>query len=161
MSKIEELLANKLDVIDYDALLQKYPWINERNRKCVLSPDSDGLLCGLFMAYARGWQIVGFYDDKVGLINNKYRTDDLVFLDGEIFRPKVFLSEDKEYSYFVEKSFLGKIAVKTTDIFDFAFLLLSFASLALNPISQNFVYLTFCFSFSEASTNNSKLFILS
>ncbi|MCQ2348081.1 MAG: hypothetical protein MJZ65_02720 [Paludibacteraceae bacterium] len=87
MSKIEDLLQAQNDKIDYDALIQNYPWIVEYDRKCVLSPDSDGLLCGLFMAAVRNWKIVGFYDDKVGLINNNYRTDDLVFLDGEIFRP--------------------------------------------------------------------------
>lgn len=85
-SKIEQLLHKRNEVIDYDALIEKFPWIIEKDRKCVLSPDSDGLLCGLFMAHYRGWKIVGFYDDKVGLINNNNRYNDIVFLDGEIFR---------------------------------------------------------------------------
>ncbi len=90
MSKIEELLKDKQDEkIDYDLLLTKHPWINERNRYCVLSPDSDGLLCGLFMARFRGWKIVGFYDDKIGIINHDFLDKDLIFLDGEIFRKSV------------------------------------------------------------------------
>lgn len=87
MSVIEDLLRDKHDdKIDYDDLLEKFPWINEKNRYCVLSPDSDGLLCGLFMSKLRGWKIVGFYDDKVGLVHNNFLNEDLIFLDGEIFR---------------------------------------------------------------------------
>lgn len=87
MAKIQELLANRHDEkINYDKILQDYPWINERNRYCILSPDSDGLLCGLFMSKYRGWKVVGFYDDKVGVVNKDYKGEDIVFLDGEIFR---------------------------------------------------------------------------
>lgn len=90
MSKIEELLKDRHDEIaDFDTFLEKYPWINERGRYCVLSPDSDGLLCGLFMSKFRDWKIIGFYDDKVGVINHHYLQEDIVFLDGEIFRSSV------------------------------------------------------------------------
>lgn len=89
MSNIEQMLKNRHgEKIDYDRLLANFPWITERNRNCVLSPDSDGLLCGLFMSKYRGWRIVGFYDDKIGVINKKDISNDLVFLDGEIFREK-------------------------------------------------------------------------
>ena len=87
MSTIEDLLKDKLnDKIDYELLLKKFPWINEREKSCILSPDSDGLLCGLFLSKYRNWKIVGFYDDKVGVINSNYISKDLIFLDGEIFR---------------------------------------------------------------------------
>lgn len=90
MSKIADLLKDQHgQKVDYDELLIQYPWINEKNRLCVLSPDSDGLLCGLFMAKYRGWKVVGFYDDKVGLIHNNFVDKDLIFLDGEIFRESV------------------------------------------------------------------------
>lgn len=90
MSKIEELLKDRLhEKLDFEKLLQHYPWINDRDRYCVLSPDSDGLLCGLFMARFRGWKIVGFYDDKIGIINHSYLDKDLIFLDGEIFRKSI------------------------------------------------------------------------
>lgn len=88
-SNIEKLLENQNDILDYDWLIEKYPWIVERNKKCVLSPDSDGLLCGLFMATYRNWEIVGFYDDKVAVINNDCLNDDIVFLDGEIYRREI------------------------------------------------------------------------
>lgn len=90
MSKIEELLKDKHnEKIDFDKFLSDHPWINERNRYCVLSPDSDGLLCGLFMSAMRGWKIVGFYDDKISVINQSFLSEELIFLDGEIFRKSI------------------------------------------------------------------------
>lgn len=90
MSKIEDMLKERNnEKADFDALLERFPWINERNHYCILSPDSDGLLCGLFMSKYRGWKIVGFYDDKVGVIKNDYLDKDIILLDGEIFRKNV------------------------------------------------------------------------
>lgn len=89
-SNIQTLLENRHnEKIDYEKLISNYPWIVEKNRVCVLSPDSDGLLCGLFMSHYRGWKIVGFYDDKVAVINKDNLKDDIVFLDGEIFRKEI------------------------------------------------------------------------
>ena len=51
MSNIQKLLRNKNDQIDYDKIIEKYPWIIEKNHNCILSPDSDGLLCGLFIVF--------------------------------------------------------------------------------------------------------------
>lgn len=89
-SRIEELLRNRHDDrIDLNMIHDNYGWILERDRYCVLSPDSDGFLCGLFMSKYKNWKIVGFYDDKVSVINNKYLNEDLVFLDGEIYRKNI------------------------------------------------------------------------
>ena len=57
MSKIQELLSGKTDQIDYEKIVRDYPWIIKKNQNCILSPDSDGLLCGLFMSFYLGWQI--------------------------------------------------------------------------------------------------------
>ncbi len=90
MSKIEDLLRNRQnDKADFEAILEAYPWIDERDRYCILSPDSDGLLCGLFMSKFRGWKIVGFYDAKVAVVNKRYVESDIILLDGEIFRKSV------------------------------------------------------------------------
>lgn len=87
MSKGSELLLKgRTDQIDYAEIIKKYPWIIEEGHCCVLSPDSDGLLCGLLMARYKKWKIVGFYDDKVALINRKILDKNPIFLDGEIFR---------------------------------------------------------------------------
>ena len=72
--------------IDYSALLKKYPWITEREHDCILSPDSDGLLCGLLMSHYLGWQIRGFYDGKVLAVEKTIDPKKCVFLDMEIFR---------------------------------------------------------------------------
>lgn len=75
--------------IDYRALITKYPWVIERKQNCILSPDSDGLLCGLLMSHCLGWQIRGFYDGKVLAIERGFSPHDCIFLDMEIFRPNI------------------------------------------------------------------------
>ncbi len=69
---IQDLLKDKNEQIEYDIICKKYKWILEKNNFCVLSPDSDGFLCGLFMSTFLNWKIVGFYDGKVSVINKKY-----------------------------------------------------------------------------------------
>jgi hypothetical protein len=91
MSKIRELLADKNDEINYKQILIDNPWIAKRNQKCILSPDSDGLLCGLFMSHYLGWEIVGFYDGKVCVLKEGVSAydEDVCFLDIEIYRTGV------------------------------------------------------------------------
>jgi len=45
-----DMLVNEQGKINYNNIIKKYPWILKENQKCILSPDSDGLLCGLFMS---------------------------------------------------------------------------------------------------------------
>jgi hypothetical protein len=89
MSKITELLEGKEKPIDFALVKSQYPWILEREKNCILSPDSDGLLCGLFMSHYFGWKVVGFYDGKVLLLKKgiSTRDDNCVFLDIEVSRP--------------------------------------------------------------------------
>lgn len=75
--------------IDYGDVIAKYPWIVEKNHNAILSPDIDGLLCGLLMSTYLNWKIVGFYDGKNLLIKPGLSTKDCVFLDMEILRPDV------------------------------------------------------------------------
>lgn len=74
------------NTINYNDVIKKYPWIIKKNQNCILSPDSDGLLCGLFMSYYLDWHIRGFYDGKILLIEKKFHPQDCVFIDMEIFR---------------------------------------------------------------------------
>lgn len=76
-------------MLDYAVLLTRYPWIVQRDFDCILSPDSDGLLCGLFMSHYLGWRVRGFYDGKVLLIQKDIDAQRCVFLDMEIFRAGV------------------------------------------------------------------------
>lgn len=89
MSRIQELLQDKTDIIDYNKIIKEYPWIVEKNHNCILSPDSDGLLCGLLMSHLLNWKIKGFYDGKVMLLEKGLKAKDCVFLDMEIFRKDI------------------------------------------------------------------------
>lgn len=75
--------------IDYRKIIKEHPWIVEKNQKCILSPDSDGLLCGLFMSNYLNWEIKGFYDGKVLLLDKSTSARGCVFLDMEVFRKEI------------------------------------------------------------------------
>lgn len=77
------------DIIDYDKLTKKYPWIIEKGHSCILSPDSDGLLCGLFMSHYLDWKIKGYYDGKVILVDKNTSIKDCIFIDMDIFRKDI------------------------------------------------------------------------
>lgn len=83
---MDNLEKEKHSVIDYADIIKKYSWIVERDRKCIISPDSDGILCGLFMSSFFNWEIVGYYDGKDLALKKKIKPSDCVFLDMEIFR---------------------------------------------------------------------------
>lgn len=89
MSKIQELLSDKTDKIDYGKITKNYPWIVSKRQNCILSPDSDGLLCGLFMSNYLDWKVKGFYDGKILLLDNNFSAKDCVFLDMEVFRKSI------------------------------------------------------------------------
>lgn len=56
---------------------------------CIVSPDADGLMCGLFMSHHLGWTVRGFYDGKVLVHDDRITPSACVFLDMEIFRTGV------------------------------------------------------------------------
>lgn len=75
-----------MDALDFEELIKSYPWIVRENQNCIISPDSDGMLCGLLLSHYLGWKIQGFYDGKILIKNKDIQTKDCVFLDMEIFR---------------------------------------------------------------------------
>ena len=90
MSNIQRLLKDRgNDKINYKQIIEKYPWVIEPKQNCIISPDSDGLLCGLLMSHYLGWRIKGFYDGKVLVVENTVNPKNCVFLDMEIFRPNI------------------------------------------------------------------------
>lgn len=81
---------NTKDKIDYSAIIKRYSWLIEKNLDCIISPDADGMLCGLFMSHYLNWRIVGYYDNgKNLLLKNGLRAANCVFLDTEIYRPDI------------------------------------------------------------------------
>lgn len=75
--------------LDYSEIIKKHPWIIARDQNCILSPDSDGLLSGLFMANYLNWKICGFYDGKVLIKCRGVSARKCIFLDMEIVRNEV------------------------------------------------------------------------
>lgn len=75
--------------INYKKIINEYPWIVKRGQKYVLSPDSDGFLCGLLVTNYLDGEIVGFYDGKISLLKNGVRAKDCVFLDVDINRTSI------------------------------------------------------------------------
>ena len=86
MAKIQELLKGRDDRIDYDEIKLRFPWIIQRDQKCIISPDSDGLLCGLLMSHMLDWKVKGFYDGKVMVLENGVSASECIFLDMDVFR---------------------------------------------------------------------------
>lgn len=89
MARIQELLSGRDNTLDHYRLIAQFPWIVEKNKSCILSPDSDGLLCGLFMSHFFNWKVKGFYDGKVMLLHKDFKPSDCVFLDIEIYRENI------------------------------------------------------------------------
>jgi hypothetical protein len=118
MSKIQSLLLESsfdYGTIDYKKIVELHPWIIQPNQKCVLSPDSDGLLCGLFMSHYLNWEIAGYYDGKVMVLDKNYSAKDVVFLDMEICRNGVksighhMLMFNQKYFPLVKEKFMNCI----------------------------------------------------
>lgn len=83
------MLAGKNDVIDYALTIKRFPWLVKREQNCVLSPDSDGLLCGLFASHYLNWKIRGFYDGKIMVLEKGFDPKECIFVDMEVFRKDV------------------------------------------------------------------------
>ena len=85
MAAFQELSEGREERINYDEIVSRFPWIVERDQHCILSPDSDGLLCGLFMSHVLGWQIKGFYDGKIMVLEKGVSLSECIFLNVDVF----------------------------------------------------------------------------
>lgn len=74
------------NMIDYAALIAHHPWTTARDRYCILSPDSDGFLCGLLVTNFLNWEVAGFYDGKILISKSGVDFNECIFLDVEINR---------------------------------------------------------------------------
>ncbi|TAL19379.1 hypothetical protein EPN90_03455 [Patescibacteria group bacterium] len=72
--------------IDYENLIERRPWVVERGRQYILSPDSDGFLCGLLVTNFLDGEVVGFYDGKILISKDGVNFRNCIFLDIEINR---------------------------------------------------------------------------
>lgn len=84
-----QLVSGRDDLFDPTVARASFPWLVDRQQDCIVSPDADGLLSGLFMSHYLGWRVRGFYDGKVLVCDEVVRARDCVFLDMELFRDGV------------------------------------------------------------------------
>lgn len=87
-TRLARVSANT-DRFDPAEAIRRYPWLSLKNQNCILSTDSDGLLCGLLMSHVLGWKIRGYYDTKALVHDAAVNPGSCVFLDVEIFRKGV------------------------------------------------------------------------
>ena len=78
-----------MERLDSQNIIQQHPWIASKNQSCVISPDSDGMLCALLMSHHLNWRIKGFYDGKVLLLEKGYNPQSVIYLDVEIYRKNI------------------------------------------------------------------------
>lgn len=64
----------RISILSYLKLFKK-------EQKTIISPDVDGLLCGLLMSNYLDWEIVGFYDGKLICFDRESNISECVFLD--------------------------------------------------------------------------------
>lgn len=71
-------------------ILERFPWILERDRHMILSTDLDGILCGIYMHHFFGWKIAGFYDLERICISQQVQLQDAIWLDLDISHPQIY-----------------------------------------------------------------------
>ena len=71
------MILNRKDII------KKYPWINEKNKKFIISADYNGLICASFLSHILNWKLVGYYDLESLWISKKEVVDyhDIIWVD--------------------------------------------------------------------------------
>lgn len=92
-----------IEKCDYSKIRGLFPLITERNKKCVISPDLDGLLTSILLSHFLDWYVVGIYtindlwlsknhidysskqSSEELIISNK-----LIFVDHDIYRENIF-----------------------------------------------------------------------
>lgn len=72
--------------MNYDQILQFYPWLIQRNQNAIISFDTDGWITGVLLSEILDWKIVGYYDSENLILKHGIQTDNCVFIDVEIFR---------------------------------------------------------------------------
>lgn len=91
----------------FDRWLASFAWLRQRGLPCIISPDLDGLACGMFQQRFLGWSIKGTYDGARLCLWEAPKQIDwgrVVFLDLEILRPEArcignhMLAIDREHA---------------------------------------------------------------
>ena len=73
----------------FEQILKKHGWLFDKKSPLVLSPDSDGLLCGLVLTNIYGTKVQGFYDGKVLALHPSLSYEQCAYIDIELNRQVV------------------------------------------------------------------------
>lgn len=92
-----------IEKCNYRKIEELFPWITEHHKKCVISPDLDGLLTSILLSHFLDWHVVGIYtindlwlsknhidyssqkSSEELIVSNK-----LIFVDHDIYRKNIF-----------------------------------------------------------------------
>ena len=58
-------------ILKRNDIIKKYPWINKKKQKFIISADYDGLICASLLNHYKNWELVGYYDLESIWISNK------------------------------------------------------------------------------------------
>ena len=45
-----------------EMMLERFPWLEERDQHFIISADYDGIICASFLYHTFGWRLAGYYD---------------------------------------------------------------------------------------------------
>lgn len=75
-----------MDTSFFDKVLNQHQWLFDKKTPLVISPDSDGLLCGLVLSNIYGMKVQGFYDGKVLALHPDFSYEKCAYIDIEVNR---------------------------------------------------------------------------
>lgn len=78
-----------MDHAFFEQTIKKHTWLFDKHSPLVLSPDSDGLLCGLVLTNIYGMKVQGFYDGKVLALHPGLSYEQCAYIDIELNRKVV------------------------------------------------------------------------
>ena len=72
-----------------EAIIQRFPWLQDRDRPMIISNDLDGLLSAAFLHHHLGWRVSGYYDCATLWLNSTAfdSRDELIWIDLDICHP--------------------------------------------------------------------------
>ena len=64
-------------------IIKKYPWINKKKQRFIISADYDGLICASLLNHHKQWNLVGYYDLESIWISDeaKKNKNDIIWVD--------------------------------------------------------------------------------
>ena len=64
-------------------IIKKYPWINKKKQRFIVSANYDGLICASLLNHHKKWKLVGYYDLESIWISDdaKKNKNDIIWVD--------------------------------------------------------------------------------